>query len=150
MRFKYAKDLQKAIKPGDRYWVCGLRLNPGLTRYVRNLPPTFVEACTWKDPHVEAQWRKDGQATSTVVPVKADGTLDWKRATGASDLHFYDNRLQCVSRYNGLISELSAKMDGRIAEIRARQADMKSREASYDDPDLLAYEASEKKEKNDE
>lgn len=132
MRYEYAKDLRAAVKPGTRHWVCALRLNPALTRYVRNLAPTYVEACATRDAAAETAARARGSGTAAVVPVLPDGTLDWKRASGVSDLEWYDNDLQCVSRYNGLISEWSRKMDARIADIEARRTDMKSREAEYE------------------
>lgn len=144
MKYEYQKDLQASLKPGDRRWACGLRLNPAMTRYVRNMTPTFVELCVWKDPATEAASRLSGRPVQAVVPVRDDGTLDWNRAAGTSDLHFYDNRIQCVSRYDGLISELSTAIDDKIARMRARQSDMLARRPSYDDPERLAWETAER------
>jgi len=118
-----------------------------MTRYVRNLPPTLVEACTWKDPLQEKTWRQEGKPVNAFVPVLPDGSLDWKKATGTSDLHFHQARILSVSCYNGLISKLSRAMDEKITEIRARQDDMKARAVDYEDPELLEFETKDQKEK---
>lgn len=125
MQYEYVKDLHAAIKPGTRHWVCGLRLNPSLTRYVRNQPPIYIEACVGKDPKLETDYRRRGVGVNAVVPVLPDGSRDWKHASGVSDLHWYDVQAVCESKYLGLISEYERKMDAMIDGINARRAAMR-------------------------
>lgn len=134
MTFCYEKDFRAAVRPGERYWVCGLRLNPAMTRRVKDVKPVQAEICVTGDGQDEAAARAAGRQPRYVVPLRPDGTPNWKRAMGPSDLYFYDNHIQCYSRYEGLVSEHARRMDAAVQRLKDFMAELRAGVPDYPDP----------------
>lgn len=80
MQFTILSESFPYIRPGERYWVCGFRLDQSKHKIILDLPPCLAEACCDRWPEYEQNLRTRGGHASVLVPVKPDGTLDFSDA----------------------------------------------------------------------
>lgn len=67
------------IRPGHRAYGCSLAISKSGRRMLRQLRPCVVELCSF-DRQIEEKWYRDGSSViNYMVPVRPDGTLNWKR-----------------------------------------------------------------------
>lgn len=80
MHFTVLSDSFQYIKPGDRFWICGFRLDKSKCKVILDMLPCLAEACCDRWPEYEQNLRTRGGRASVLVPVKPDGTLDFSDA----------------------------------------------------------------------
>lgn len=116
LTFKYKSSVYSRFQPGDRVWICGLRLNPARDKFVRNCPPTLAELCCRTGPESEKIAREQGCRAEFLVPIKGDG-LDWGRYSGFGDIIFCGSRATAVRMYDSLLTEASRMIQSRIDSL---------------------------------
>lgn len=129
MTFEYVSQFQQYFRPGDRYWACGLRLNPKKTRFIRRLEPVLVEFLCAELQDTDARMRANGGPVFCVAPV-VNGRPDYKKHTGFNDLHFFRTEQEarlifrdlCISAMN----EIDAALES-VQKSRIRVSDMLAR-----------------------
>lgn len=116
LTFRYKSGVYSRFRPGDRVWICALRLNPARDRFVRNCPPMLVELCCRTGPKSESIARGRDCRAEFLIPVK-DGGLDWGKSSGFSDIIFCGSRDTAVRMYDSLLTEASCLVQSRIDSL---------------------------------
>lgn len=129
MTFEYVSQFQQYFRPGDRYWACGLRLNPKKNRFIRRLEPTLMEFLCSESPEADISMRANGGPVFCVAPV-VNGKIDYKRHTGFNDLHFFQTEKEARFIFRDLCVSATYEMDAALEAIqknRNRVNDMLAR-----------------------
>lgn len=135
MQFTILSESFPYIRPGERYWVCGFRLDQSKHKIILDLPPCLAEACCDRWPQFEQKLRTKGGHTSVLVPVKPDGTLGFSNArmigagleickTESDARKAYLHMIQ-IERYRiqermASMEELNTVLSRRLSELDAR------------------------------
>lgn len=123
MIYTYERDMANLV-PGTRVWAAGFAVSRSGTRVVLDLRPCQCELCAWHDRHFEPLLRARKRPARIVVPVLADGTLDWKntRVIG-QNVDISDSKDEAVAAYAHMVK--SAKETVRKAQSAIARTERK-------------------------
>lgn len=117
-------EYKKAGKPctiGARVYACIYRISQNGQKLVSYLQPCVVELCAGKWPELEKEYRTQSpnRAPSFVVPVNADGTLNWKKSHDIYECQLSDDPFAIRRAMVDQIAEAGQLISKRKAALNA-------------------------------
>lgn len=110
MKFTYAMDVHNRCSAGDRMWLCCFEMSRAKTSTWKKMPPMLVEFCCSTKPELETGFRERDLAPNAAIPVKADGTLDWKHPVNMFCVEGFETKEEAMDAY-------LAKLEAARAEV---------------------------------
>lgn len=111
----------KPFTPGTRLYACIYRISRNGQKLVSYLQPCVVELCLYNQQALEERYRNQcpTKAPSFVVPVNADGTLNWKKSHDIYECQLSDDPFAIRRAMADQIAEAGQLISKRKAALNA-------------------------------